>query len=121
MHGCAAFRRYFSSHLRCFGDATHGEQLPVRRGGRAERAELPEHRVWRQTNPPGVAAQKRYPVLYMLDGQNLFDLCTAGGNHREEWRIDETLTRLIGSGAIEPLIVVEIDTPCARRYDEYMP
>jgi enterochelin esterase-like enzyme len=51
-------------------------------------------RVWL---PPGYSdsanAQRRYPVLYMLDGQNMFDGCP-GMNH-EEWQIDESLTRLI--------------------------
>src|SRR6185369_5606416 len=39
-------------------------------------------------------AQLRYPVLYMFDGQTLFDACTAFSGEGE-WRIDETLARLI--------------------------
>src|ERR1700749_2219038 len=62
-------------------------------------------RVWL---PPGYVdstpEQRTYPVLYMLDGQNLFDVCTSPFGH--EWQIDETLPRLIKSGAIEPIIVV---------------
>jgi predicted alpha/beta superfamily hydrolase len=67
-------------------------------------------RVWL---PPGYAdsanAQRRYPVLYMLDGQNMFDVCPS--MHHEEWQIDEVLTRLIGEGKIEPIIVVGLDAP----------
>jgi predicted alpha/beta superfamily hydrolase len=73
--------------------------------------------------PPGyndpVNAQKNYPVLYMLDGEKLFDACTSTFHH--EWQIDETLTKLIGDGAIEPIIVVGIDSPGDRRGDEYIP
>ena len=49
---------------------------------------------------------RHYPVLYMLDGQILFDDCRGGV---PEWHVDETLTRLIQERAIEPLIVVGID------------
>jgi predicted alpha/beta superfamily hydrolase len=77
-------------------------------------------RIWL---PPGyndpANAQKRYPVLYMLDGENLFDACTASFHH--EWQIDETLTRLIAADAIEPIIVVGIDSAGKRRADEYIP
>jgi predicted alpha/beta superfamily hydrolase len=77
-------------------------------------------RIWL---PPGYRdpanAQRHYPVLYMLDGENLFDVCTAGSHH--EWQIDETLTKLIGDGSVEPLIVVGIDSPGKRRGDEYIP
>ena len=77
-------------------------------------------RIWL---PPGyndpANAQRRYPVLYMMDGENLFDVCTAGFHH--EWQIDETLTKLIGDGSVEPLIVVGIDSPGKRRGDEYIP
>ena len=48
----------------------------------------------------------RYPVLYMNDGQNLFDAATAFlGN---EWGLDETAERLIRGGEIQPLIIVGI-------------
>jgi predicted alpha/beta superfamily hydrolase len=64
-------------------------------------------------------AQRHYPVLYMLDGEKLFDVCTSSFHH--EWQIDETLTKLIADGEIDPLIVVGIDSPGARRSDEYIP
>jgi enterochelin esterase-like enzyme len=67
-------------------------------------------RVWL---PPGyhdvASAQRKYPVLYMFDGQNLFGGCTAGVPHG--WRVDETLARLIGERKVEPIIVVGIDAP----------
>jgi predicted alpha/beta superfamily hydrolase len=55
----------------------------------------------------------------MLDGENLFDVCTNTFHH--EWQIDETLTKLIIDGTIEPIIVVGIDSAGKRRADEYIP
>ena len=44
--------------------------------------------------PPGYATSgKRYPVLYMHDGQNCFDRATSA--YGSEWEIDETLTKLL--------------------------
>src|ERR1700733_302370 len=64
-------------------------------------------------------AQKHYAVLYMMDGENLFDASTPSFHH--EWQIDETLPRLIDADSIEPIIVVGIDSPGKRRSDEYIP
>jgi len=50
--------------------------------------------------------QKRYPVLYMHDGQNLFSARTAG--YGAEWRLDEIADSLITAGCIRPLIIVGI-------------
>jgi predicted alpha/beta superfamily hydrolase len=50
----------------------------------------------------------RYPVLYMNDGQDLFDVCTSVFGPRE-WMVDKTTTQLIAEGRIEPLIIVGID------------
>jgi predicted alpha/beta superfamily hydrolase len=68
--------------------------------------------------PPGYEKdrERRYPVLYLHDGQNLFDAEHAG----MEWQMDETAERLIRSGAIGPLIVVGIASTDART-DEYTP
>jgi len=60
----------------------------------------------------------RHAVLYMHDGQNLFDKRTAG--YGMEWQIDETLDRLIRQKKVRPTIVVGIwNTP--RRLREYVP
>ena len=70
--------------------------------------------------PPGYEAETadRYPVLYLHDGQNLFDRATAFG---EEWHVDESAERLITAGEIEPLIVVGIYNTGEHRVDEYTP
>lgn len=70
--------------------------------------------------PPGYGDDetRRYPVLYMHDGQNLFDASGAYGG--TTWGIGEAMARLIGSGEIRPAIVVAIwNTPA--RLAEYMP
>ncbi len=70
--------------------------------------------------PPDYDADngRRYPVLYMHDGQNLFDPATSYGG--VDWGVDETMTRLIENGEIRPAIVVGIwNSP--RRREEYMP
>jgi enterochelin esterase-like enzyme len=76
-------------------------------------------RVWL---PPGysdpVAASKRYPVLYIFDGQLLFDRCTSQP-FPDEWHVDETMTDLIVKKRVEPLIVVGIDNAGLGRTDEY--
>jgi enterochelin esterase-like enzyme len=60
----------------------------------------------------------RHAVLYMHDGQNLFDRKTAG--YGMEWEIDETLDRLIREKKVRPTIVVGIwNTP--KRLREYVP
>ena len=59
-----------------------------------------------------------HAVLYMHDGQNLFDKATAG--YGAEWQIDEVLDRLIRTGQAKPTIVVGIwNTP--KRLREYVP
>jgi predicted alpha/beta superfamily hydrolase len=70
--------------------------------------------------PPGYALGKRrrFPVVYMHDGQNLFDPKTSYAG--VDWGVDETLTRLIEQGVAREAIVVGIwNTP--RRIAEYMP
>lgn len=57
---------------------------------------------------------RRYPVLYLHDGQNVFDAAAAGA----EWQVDETAQHLVVSGQIQPLIIVAVsNTP--DRISEY--
>jgi predicted alpha/beta superfamily hydrolase len=78
-------------------------------------------------------AHTRYPVLYLNDGQNLFDVCTSMFGPKE-WKVDETANRLIAEGKVEPLIIVGIDNAgrhekerlekeplVGSRPDEYLP
>ena len=70
--------------------------------------------------PPGYAeTDRRYAVLYMQDGQNLFDPATAFGG--QDWRADITADELICRGEIEPLIIVGVYNTGRHRISEYTP
>jgi len=71
--------------------------------------------------PPGYHSEveRRYPVLYLHDGQNLFDRATAFAG--QEWGVDQTMQKLILSGEIDPLIVVGIYNTGEHRIEEYTP
>ena len=62
---------------------------------------------------------RHYPVLYLNDGQNLFDRATAFAG--VEWQVDETADRLIRQESIPPLIIVGIDNAQSDRIREYLP
>ena len=79
---------------------------------------LDRKRTIRVYLPPGYdASNKRYPVLYMHDGQNLFDATTA---YAGEWEVDETLNALARSKGLE-LIVVGVDNGGVERIHELNP
>jgi pimeloyl-ACP methyl ester carboxylesterase len=69
--------------------------------------------------PSGYKAHgPKYAVLYMHDGQNLFDKGTAG--YGMEWEVDEHLDKLIRDKKVRPTIVIGIwNTP--KRLQEYVP
>jgi predicted alpha/beta superfamily hydrolase len=72
---------------------------------------------------PGIYERRqdlRLPVLYMQDGQNLFDPATSF-IHGVYWRVGETADRLIAEGAIQPLVIVGIYNTGKRRLREYTP
>jgi predicted alpha/beta superfamily hydrolase len=70
--------------------------------------------------PPGYEAQptRRYPVLYMHDGRQVFDPATSTWG--QDWQVDELAQDMILNGELEPFIVVAADCTDARR-DEYAP
>ena len=71
--------------------------------------------------PPGYSrfSRKRYPVLYLHDGQNVFDAATSFAG--VEWGVDETAQRLIRRKLIEPLIIVAVANIGEERIHEYAP
>lgn len=71
--------------------------------------------------PPGYGLDqaRRYPVLYMHDGQNLINPEDAFGG--VVWGVDETAQQLILTEQIEPLIIVGIYNSGEKRIDEYTP
>jgi len=103
----------------------------VRAGGAAGDLRLHQFRsgIFRNTRylrvwlPPGYDdpgnAGRRYPVLYLNDGQNLFESATAFAGI--EWQVDETAERLIRDGEVPPMIFVGMDNTGKERIREYMP
>ena len=75
-------------------------------------------RVWLYLPPGYTSSTRRYPVLYLQDGQNVFDVATAFAG---EWSVDEALNLLASSGQ-DPTgcIVVAVDNG-PDRLDEYSP
>jgi predicted alpha/beta superfamily hydrolase len=63
---------------------------------------------------------RRYPVLYLQDGQNLFDPERAyvPGNH---WRVQDAADQAIGDRTASPMIIVGVDHAGPGRMDEYTP
>ena len=74
-------------------------------------------------------AKKRYPVLYMHDGQNIFDPSTSFGGY--DWRVDEVADSLITLGKLNEIIIVGVyntpdrlseysDSPLGEKYMQFI-
>ncbi|MCH5296205.1 MAG: hypothetical protein J1E85_00890 [Ruminococcus sp.] len=74
-------------------------------------------RVWLPDGYDAEDSEKKYSVLYMHDGQNLFDAATS---FLGEWEVDESLTKLMNKG-YESTIVVGIDNGELERFNELSP
>lgn len=74
-------------------------------------------RIWVYLPPGYKNSSKSYPVLYMHDGQNLFDNATS---YSGEWGVDEYLDSIYKNGKNE-VIVVGIDNGLSKRMSEYNP
>lgn len=82
-------------------------------------AGLPEQRltIWL---PPGYdKGKRRYPVLYMHDGHNLFD--PAKSNFNKIWAADKAMLAAMKSGKVEPHIIIGVWAPGRDRYRQYLP
>ena len=103
-----------SGHDTPAGGGTVGD---IRRMPGVRSPELDNTRTVEVYLPPSYRTSGRhYPVVYMHDGQNLFD---ARASFAGEWQVDETMERLAGEG-IEA-IVVAIPNMGPKRLDEYSP
>ncbi len=69
--------------------------------------------------PPGYSPLARYDVLYMHDGQMLFDAQTTW--NKQSWQVDETLAGLMAQNKIRPVIVVGVHNNGSYRRSEYWP
>ena len=100
------------------------DPIPTVSGGKIERIEnfksdfIPSRNVdvWL---PEGYTTAKKYNVVYMHDGQMLFDSTQTW--NKKEWKVDEVFTQLIKDNKIEECIVVAIWNNNADRISEYFP
>ena len=70
--------------------------------------------------PPGYdRGKRRYPVLYMHDGHNLFDLDHS--NFNKIWAADKAMLAAMRGGRVEPHIIVGIWAPGPDRFRQYPP
>lgn len=69
--------------------------------------------------PANYSTAKRYAVVYMQDGQMLFDAQTTW--NQQAWNVDQTVTRLVKAGRIPDLIVVAPHNNGKFRHSEYFP
>ncbi|MFH6767814.1 alpha/beta hydrolase-fold protein [Gaetbulibacter aquiaggeris] len=87
----------------------------------SERFKMPqlnrERKIWIYLPPNYENSRKTFSVLYLQDGQNMFDDTTSFAG---EWQIDETLNRLSESKGLN-LIVVAIENGGDKRLSEYSP
>jgi alpha-glucosidase len=81
--------------------------------------QLKRYRTIRIYLPPDYTETKRrYPVLYMHDGQNLFDIATA---YNQEWSVDEILDTAFIQNDKNAFIIIGIDNGERERINEYSP
>ncbi|WP_337878580.1 alpha/beta hydrolase-fold protein [Rheinheimera sp.] len=69
--------------------------------------------------PPGYPKAAPYAVLYMHDGQMLFDANTTW--NKQEWQVDEVASALQTQGKARPFIVVAVHNGEQNRHAEYFP
>ena len=75
------------------------------------------HKIWMYLPPNYAKSKKKYPVIYMQDGQNLFDKKTS---YAGEWEVDETLNSIYEKYR-KGFIVVGIENAGVERMNEYTP
>ena len=99
------------------------QSLPAVSSGRIERIVVPSKYVDARNVdvwlPEGYEAGARHDVLYMHDGQMLFDANTTW--NQQAWDVDDTLGRLIKEGRVRDTIVVGIWNNGKLRHSEYFP
>ena len=110
--------------LLLIGKATAQDALPHVSSGTIQRIENFPSKFVTARNvdvwlPEGYNPEKKYSVLYMHDGQMLFD-STLSWN-RTSWDVDDVIAKLLHDKRIEPVIVVGIWNGGATRHPDYFP
>lgn len=104
--------------------AVAGQQLPHVNSGSIKRIEKFASQFVEARNvdiwlPEGYSPAKKYAVVYMHDGQMLFDSTQTW--NKQEWKVDETISNLMREQKIGECIVVGIWNNGAERISEYFP
>ena len=107
-----------------FLDNSNGQSLPVVSSGKIIRLESFKSNYVDPRNidvwlPNNYSESKKYPVIYMHDGQMLFD--SSNTWNKQEWQVDEVLGELIARKEIKECIVVGIWNNGEYRHSEYFP
>lgn len=114
----------FSSFILLAAMTTMAQQLPKVSTGKIERIQNFPTKLIETRNvdiwlPEGYDAGKRYAVVYMHDGQMLFDPSITW--NKTAWEADETFGRLLREGKIHDCIIVGIWNIPERRFADYFP
>lgn len=108
-----------------WGSAVVADAPPVPQvaSGRVERLVLDSPQIGQRTVdvwlPDGYPGKAPYAVLYMQDGQMLFDAGITW--NKQEWRADEVAGALMAEGKVRPFIIVGVHNGGPRRHVEYFP
>lgn len=83
---------------------------------------LPGERAIGVYLPPGYEENpgRRYPLLILQDGQNLFDPATSFMRGKT-WRVAESADEAVAAGEVEPLVIAGVAHAGERRIAEYTP
>lgn len=109
----------------CMVLPAYAADLPEVASGRIERIEAFESKqvparaidIWLPDGYPQEGV--RYAVLYMHDGQMLYDAKVTW--NQQEWQVDEVASKLISDGEVRPFIVVGVHNGGPARHAEYFP
>jgi len=125
LHGWNLFRISVLSFIFPNVIPTHAQSgIPTVRSGQIVRFASFKSKFVAERNvdvwlPDGFNPSKRYAVVYMQDGQMLFD--SSGNWVKQEWGVDETFGRLLNEKKIRDCIVVGIWNTNDHRYGDYFP
>lgn len=105
-------------------NAVFSQVVPKVASGKIERIENFKSKYVTSRNidvwlPENYTATKKYAVLYMHDGQMLFDATTTW--NKQEWKVDETVSALIAQKKLKDIIVVGIWNGGETRHVDYFP
>lgn len=123
--GIRMFRALILSCLLATAAAAAADPVPVPQvaSGRIERLVLASPSIGERAVdvwlPDGYPAKAPYAVLYMQDGQMLFDAGITW--NKQEWRADEVAGRLMAEGKVRPFIIVGVHNAGKYRNSEYFP